>query len=110
MVSCQRPIARWPIRQALINVTKNAIEAIGRDGTIEIRTRRSEGRCLLEIIDSGGGIPVEVEAHLFTPFYTTKENGQGIGLTIVQEVLLAHGTDFSLTSVEGGRTSFRVVL
>lgn len=95
------------IEQVLLNILKNAMEAIGTEGTITVAT------CLqppqLTISDSGPGIPADVLPHLFTPFYTTKSNGQGIGLTMVRDILVNHGFDFSLTSGEG-QTRFTIKL
>jgi len=82
---------------------------IGEDGTITIRLDHDRGVPRLTIRDSGGGISEEARKHLFTPFFTSKENGQGLGLTMVQEILLAHGFDFSLESDEDGFTSFTIL-
>jgi signal transduction histidine kinase len=62
----------------------------------------------LVIEDSGGGIPPEVAPRLFTSFFSSKPNGQGIGLTLVQEILIAHGFDYSLETVAPGRAGFRI--
>jgi len=97
------------IEQALINICKNGLEAIGEDGTITVRLGRDRGVPRLIIRDDGGGIPAEAREQLFTPFFTSKENGQGLGLTMVQEILLAHGFDFSLESDEDGHTSFTIL-
>ena len=97
------------IEQALINVCKNGLEAIGQDGTLTVRLELDRGIPRLTVRDDGGGIPEEAREHLFTPFFTSKENGQGLGLTMVQEILLAHGFDFSLESDEEGRTSFSIL-
>jgi signal transduction histidine kinase len=58
--------------------------------------------------DSGPGIPPEVQASLFTPFFTTKENGRGIGLTLAQEILSQHGFGFTLESRAGEPTRFAI--
>jgi two-component system nitrogen regulation sensor histidine kinase NtrY len=97
------------MEQALINIVKNGLEAIGADGTITVRLDLDRGVPRLTIRDSGGGIPPGVRDQLFTPFFTSKENGQGLGLTIVQEILLAHGFDFSLESDDAGPTSFEIL-
>ncbi len=94
------------MEQALVNVLKNAVEAIGADGTVTLRTGVVSGRPRVVIEDSGPGLAPEVRAHLFTPFFSTKEAGQGIGLTLVQEILMRHGFDFSLDSGPGGPTAF----
>jgi signal transduction histidine kinase len=97
------------MEQVLLNILKNAMEAIGMDGTITLRVGRdTEGRCSVTVRDSGVGIPSELREHLFTPFFSTKENGQGIGLTVVQEILLAHDCDFALDSTPGGPTEFAI--
>jgi nitrogen fixation/metabolism regulation signal transduction histidine kinase len=90
------------MEQALINICRNAIEAIGIDGTLTVGLGAANGRAALWIGDTGGGIPPEVEPHLFTPFFTSKANGQGIGLTLVQEILLAQSCGFTLENVPGG--------
>jgi two-component system, NtrC family, nitrogen regulation sensor histidine kinase NtrY len=98
---------RNQIEQVLVNVLKNAQESIGEDGTITLRLGR-RGRPSLSIEDSGPGIPEEVRALLFTPFFSTKRNGRGLGLTLVQEILSAHGFEFSLGAGEGGGAEFWV--
>ena len=95
---------RGLMEQALVNVVKNALEAIGENGTVTVRLS-SEG---VEIEDSGPGIQGDVRERLFTPFFSTKENGQGIGLTVVHEILGSHGFAFGLEGPEGGPTRFRV--
>jgi signal transduction histidine kinase len=97
------------IEQALINICKNGLEAIGEDGTLAVRLALDRGIPRLTITDDGGGISAEAREQLFTPFFTSKENGQGLGLTMVQEILLAHGFDFSLESNEDGFTSFTIL-
>ncbi len=85
-----------------MNVLKNAMESIGEDGAIFVTLVRRDGRPTLTIRDTGPGIPEDVRAMLFTPFFSTKRNGRGLGLTLVQEILTAHGFDFSLATGEGG--------
>jgi two-component system nitrogen regulation sensor histidine kinase NtrY len=95
---------RNQIEQVLVNVLKNAMESIGEDGTIALGLDRAA----LVLRDSGAGIPEEVRALLFTPFFSTKRNGRGLGLTLVQEILSAHGFAFSLGAAEGGGAEFRM--
>lgn len=103
----ETPMDRVLMEQALVNVLKNALEAAGPGGRVTVRTRR-EGRGLLEVEDSGPGIPEEVKGQLFTPFFTTKPDGQGIGLTLVREVLSAHGFACALDGPRGGPTRFTI--
>ena len=92
--------------QVLINIIKNATESIDTNGKIFIRTSASP--LMLEIGDTGKGISKEVEAKLFTPFFSTKPNGQGIGLIFIREVLMKHGYTFSLRTYPDGITRFRI--
>ena len=87
------------IEQALINLVKNAYESIQADGEIRIITQLSIPQLIIE--DTGAGISEEIKEKLFTPFFTTKPQGQGIGLMFVREVLLNHGCKFTFnTSAE----------
>lgn len=92
------------MEQVLINVVKNALEAIEYKGRIEFITRIREKQLI--IADSGKGISSEAASQLFSPFFSTKKNGQGIGLTLIKEVLHHHGYELSLTTVSPGRTEF----
>ena len=92
--------------QVLINIIKNAAESIGNEGKITIRT--SVSPVMLEIGDTGKGISKDVETKLFTPFFSTKPNGQGIGLIFIREVLMKHGCTFSLRTYPDGITRFRI--
>jgi signal transduction histidine kinase len=100
---------RDQMEQVLTNILKNAMEAIGQNGTIIIRLTMQGKKLMLRIEDTGEGIAAEVKANLFTPFFSTKENGQGIGLTLIQEILTRHGFDFSLESIPGENTRFSIV-
>jgi len=101
---------REQMEQALINVVKNAIEAIGEDGELVVRTERDGHHVLLSVIDDGCGLDAEEQEQVFTPFYTSKSGGQGLGLTLVKEIMLQHGFDFSLETLEDRRTRFLVRL
>ncbi|MDX1570080.1 MAG: ATP-binding protein [Xanthomonadales bacterium] len=93
--------------QALINVAKNAVEAIDQAGHVELVTEVKDEGVDLAIIDDGCGLDTDRQDELFTPFYSSKPNGQGLGLTLVKEVMVKHGFDYSLSS-QDGRTAFRV--
>jgi nitrogen fixation/metabolism regulation signal transduction histidine kinase len=101
-------IDRSQMEQVLVNVIKNAMEAIGCDGTITIRTGNGGKKYFLRIEDTGSGISEEARQNLFTPFFSTKDHGQGIGLTLVQEILNRHNFDFSLEGKPGGPTQFTI--
>lgn len=93
--------------QVLVNIIKNAAESIDHDGKIYIRTSRNPA--CLEIADTGKGIDKETEAKLFSPFFSTKPNGQGIGLIFIREVLQKQNCTFSLRTYADGLTRFRIV-
>ena len=92
--------------QVLINIIKNSAESIGEKGCITTRT--SSDPLMLEIGDTGKGISKETETMLFTPFFSTKPNGQGIGLIFIREVLMKHNCNFSLRTYPDGITRFRI--
>jgi nitrogen fixation/metabolism regulation signal transduction histidine kinase len=100
---------RAQMEQVFLNVTKNALEAIGAEGTITVRFLRRDGRPAMVVEDSGPGLSPEARQNLFTPFFSTKEHGQGIGLTLVQEILSQHRFQYSLDSPPGGPTHFTIV-
>jgi two-component system, NtrC family, nitrogen regulation sensor histidine kinase NtrY len=99
---------RAQMQQVFLNLLKNAAEAIGERGTVTVRTGVRDGRTFAAVEDSGPGITPEVRAQLFTPFFSTKDGGQGVGLTLVREILENHGFDFSLESEPGQATRFTV--
>jgi signal transduction histidine kinase len=99
-------VDRAQLEQAVVNVLGNAVEAAGPTGAITVRVSHEDGRPLLVVEDSGPGLTEEARAHLFTPFFSTKARGQGIGLTLVQEILSAHGCDYGLESEAGRPTRF----
>ena len=95
------------MEQVFVNILRNAVEAIGEDGRITIRLG-VEDRPFAVIEDTGTGIDPEVAESLFTPFFSTRENRRGLGLTLVQEILGRHGFTFSLESPAGGPTRFSI--
>lgn len=92
--------------QVLVNIIKNAAESIEKDGEIIVRTLSP---ATIEVVDNGKGISKEVEAKLFSPFFSIKPNGQGIGLIFIREVLMRHGCTFSLRTYADGLTRFRIL-
>ncbi|WP_400193259.1 sensor histidine kinase [Hymenobacter sp. B81] len=97
------------LEQALLNICKNALEAIDHDGNVWVRTTARPPVVVIE--NDGPGIPADVQSRLFTPFFSTKRDGQGIGLTMIRDILLQHGFAFSLVSrPEPARTAFTIEL
>ncbi|MDO3411656.1 ATP-binding protein [Saccharibacillus sp. CPCC 101409] len=95
------------ITQLILNLVRNAFEATGDNGWIQIKTYMQEGRAVLVIEDNGPGIQAEVVEQIWKPFYTTKENGSGLGLAICFSIANKHGASIDLsTGTEG--TAFYV--
>lgn len=92
--------------QVLVNIVKNSVESIDESGEIKILTTVQPATIV--ICDNGRGIDSESAQQIFTPFFTTKSNGQGIGLMFTREVLTAHGCKFSLKTDEDGYTRFTI--
>jgi len=93
------------MEQVIVNIIKNSVESIDHDGDIYISTTTD----MLEIADNGAGISNEASQKLFSPFFSTKPNGQGIGLIFIREVLTKHGFSFSLRTYEDHLTRFKIV-
>jgi signal transduction histidine kinase len=99
--------------QVLTNLLMNAGEAAGGSGAILLRTRRLGDTILLDIEDSGPGVPEEFHARVFDPFFTTKSDGTGLGLSICYQIILAHGGTISVgraRTLSGACFSVRIPL
>ncbi len=103
-----RALDQQQMEQVLINLVKNAIEAIEEEG--EVRLQLNPKPLTIEVMDNGVGVPKAISSQLFSPFYSTKTNGQGIGLTLTREILRNHGFTFSLSTRPDGWTVFQIVL
>jgi PAS domain S-box-containing protein len=101
-------VDRDKIKQALLNLLKNAGEAMPHGGKITVEVHTTEDGILIDISDTGAGIPLDIDA--FEPFVTTKKEGTGIGLVIVRQVVTAHGGKISYHSRPGEGTTFRIEL
>ncbi len=98
------------LRQVLVNLVKNAAEAAGPGGRVEIAVEEGRGRVGISVSDTGPGLSDEVRAHLFEPFYTRKDGGTGLGLAVSKGIVEAHrGTLLAETLPRGG-ARFSVVL
>lgn len=98
-------------QQVLLNIFLNAQEAMPKGGTIRVRTRRMSPRNVaVEVEDTGVGIPSESLQNIFDPFFTSKDNGTGLGLSVVHQIISGHGGQIEVDSHEGAGTIFRIVL
>ena len=80
------------------------------DGLLTIETRKEGDKCLIIITDNGLGMNEDSEAKLFEPYFTTKQKGNGLGLTNTQNIILNHKGSINVNSVEGEGTSFTITL
>jgi len=105
-------------KQVFINLIQNAADSIGRDGAVTLRARPDRKRLangempvvVLEVSDTGKGIPPEVEKRLFDPFFTTKENGTGLGLSIAAQIVQKHGGELQYQTQVNHGTTFGIIL
>jgi PAS domain S-box-containing protein len=104
------PIDATQMQQVLVNLIKNAMHAMTKNGTLTLQTGEGADGVWVGVTDTGGGIPQEQIARIFEPFYTTKKQGTGLGLMIVQRIVRAHGGRIELESFVGRGTTFRIWL
>src|SRR5258708_20771082 len=106
------PIAADPelLHRALSNLVLNAMDAMPSGGALTLRSRRDDGKVILEIADTGTGLTPEECERIFTPYYTSKQHGTGLGLAIVQSVVSDHGGRISVRSEPGKGTAFIIEL
>ncbi|MCX8090898.1 MAG: ATP-binding protein [Verrucomicrobiae bacterium] len=104
------PMDPTQMQQALVNLIKNAMQAMTRGGTLTLATGESADGVWVSVADTGCGIPQEQLNRIFEPFYTTKKKGTGLGLMIVQRIIRAHGGRIELESHVGRGTTFRLWL
>ena len=98
------------LRAVVHNLVRNGREAMAGGGTLTVRTRQVEGGVELEVADTGGGMPPEVLALIFEPFYTTKERGTGLGLAYARRIVAEHGGTIRCESAPGRGTTFTLRL
>ena len=104
------PIDTTQMQQVLVNLVKNAAQAMTTGGTLTLQTGENNDGVWVSVTDTGGGIPQEQINRIFEPFYTTKKKGSGLGLMIVQRIVRAHNGRIELESNVGRGTTFRVWL
>jgi len=100
----------YQFRIALVNILRNSIEAMPKGGRIVVSTDLRNGRVAIRLADSGVGIHHDNIDKIFTPFFTTKDNGTGLGLSLAQQIIEKHGGDISCRSNAGEGTSFIIDL
>jgi signal transduction histidine kinase len=96
--------------QVVFNLVLNAIDATHKGGIIELRAEQHGNRVQLEVEDNGCGIPLDHQGNLFKPYFTTKKQGTGLGLFVIQKLIHEHGGTVAFHSRVGQGTSFRIEL
>ena len=104
------PVDATQLQQVLVNLVKNAMQAMTTGGTLTLQTGETSDDVWVGVTDTGGGIPQEQINRIFEPFYTTKKKGSGLGLMIVQRIVRAHNVRIELESHVGRGTTFRIWL
>ena len=104
------PADATQMQQVLVNLVKNAVQAMTTGGTLTLQTGETSDGVWASVADTGGGIPQEQINRIFEPFYTTKKKGSGLGLMIVQRIVRAHNGKIELESNVGRGTTFRIWL
>lgn len=98
------------VNQVLLNLLLNAIQSIDRSGKIIVTTQRQNSQAVITVADTGRGIAPEHLPHIFRPFYTTKGNGTGLGLSLARRIVEEHGGRVEVSSRLGHGTTFTVFL
>jgi signal transduction histidine kinase len=98
------------IRQALLNLLRNAREAMPGGGAIDVCVAAEGMSVAIDVDDRGGGIPEEIRDRVFDPFFSTKGEGTGLGLAITRHIVDAHGGSVTCVPRTGGGTRFRLAL
>jgi signal transduction histidine kinase len=98
------------VKQVLINLIKNAIEAMPEGGKLVVSSGREGGQVKVAVLDGGMGMPHEVAKKIFDPFFTTKKKGTGLGLAVSRKIMEDHEGEISVQSEEGKGTKITIAL
>lgn len=104
------PFDRRYIKQVLLNLIKNSMSAMPKGGKLLLKTSSNQDEFIIRVEDSGSGIDNDKIGKIFEPYYTTKENGTGLGLTLSYKIIKEHGGDISVSSKPGTGSVFTISL
>ena len=97
-------------KEVLSNIMQNALKAMKTGGLLQIKTAFKDKNIIITIKDTGHGIPAKHLENIFTPFFSTKKDGLGLGLPIVEKIVESHGGKICCTSTEGEGTVFEIII
>jgi signal transduction histidine kinase len=107
------PVSAWfdgfQLKQAILNLVLNALRATPTGGHVTVRTMEDEGRLVVAVVDDGEGMSPEVRENALTPFFTTREEGTGLGLPLVRRIAEQHGGSVEISSAPGQGTTVTMV-
>ena len=92
------------LHQLVLNLVRNACEAVGQGGRVSVRVHQQDAYVHIVVQDNGPGIPDDVRARIYEPFFSTKEGGTGLGMSIVHSLVSLHHGGIDLTTGRGGTT------
>jgi len=98
------------IKQSLMNLVQNAIDAVEKKGKVEINYFKKSDNLIIEVTDNGRGIPAEIKNKIFDLYYTTKPEGTGLGLSIVQKIVAEHNATIEVFSEVNKYTKFKITI
>jgi len=97
------------LEEIFVNLIQNAVQAMSGQGQLTLRTYIDDGRAVVEVTDTGKGIPKEIQEKIFDPFFSTRHEGVGLGLSIAYRIIREHGGDIQIDSEAGQGTTFRII-
>ena len=96
------------MQEVIVNLVQNALDSMSGVGELTVRTYKEDGRVVVEVSDTGKGIPEEIREKIFDPFYSTRHEGVGLGLSIVHRIVREHGGSIKVESQMGKGTTFKL--
>ena len=94
--------------QVFLNLVLNALSFVGDGGRVGVSTHRDDEALWVSVADDGPGVPAELRQRIFDPFFSRREGGIGLGLTIVQQIVQAHGGEITVRESAWGGASFNL--